>query len=187
MPLLPQGVKRLQKDFLQFQRDPPPFISAAPDGDNLAIWYFVIEGPPDSLYNGGLYLGKLVFPDNYPFAPPRIEMITPNGRFEVNTRLCLSISDYHPESWSPMWGPSTILTGVLSFMLEETDTLGAIKKANAAGKAKAAAESHAFNLAHPKFTALFPQLVVRCSTAVTPSCGVAEVKPTRKRKREDEK
>jgi ubiquitin-conjugating enzyme E2 J2 len=183
MPLLPQGVKRLQKDFLQFQRDPPPFISASPDGDNLATWYFVIEGPPDSVYNGGMYLGKLGFPDNYPFAPPRIEMITPNGRFEVNTRLCLSISDYHPESWSPMWGPSTILTGVLSFMLEDTDTLGAIKKPTAAGKARAAAESHAFNLAHPKFSSLFPHLVARCVTDHRPN---TELKSTRKRKREDD-
>jgi ubiquitin-conjugating enzyme E2 J2 len=30
-------------------------------------------------------------------------MITPNGRFETNRRLCLSISDFHPETWVPTW------------------------------------------------------------------------------------
>ena len=35
---------------------------------------------------GGYYHGKLVFPKDFPFKPPRIFMITPNGRFKVNTR-----------------------------------------------------------------------------------------------------
>lgn len=44
-------------------------------------------------------------------------MITPNGRFQTNTRLCLSISDFHPDTWNPAWSVSTILTGLLSFMV----------------------------------------------------------------------
>jgi hypothetical protein len=48
---------------------------------------------------GGWYHGKLKFPPDYPFAPPGIMMHTPSGRFEVNMRLCLSMSDYHPETW----------------------------------------------------------------------------------------
>lgn len=31
----------------------------------------------------------------------------------MNTRLCLSMSDYHPESWNPVWSVSCILTGAL--------------------------------------------------------------------------
>ena len=50
-------------------------------------------------YLGGTYHGKLIFPSNYPFSPPSILMLTPNGRFSTNTRLCLSMSDYHPETW----------------------------------------------------------------------------------------
>lgn len=58
-----------------------------------------------------------MFPKEYPFKPPRIIMITPNGRFQTNTRLCLSISDFHPDTWNPAWSVSTILTGLLSFMV----------------------------------------------------------------------
>lgn len=66
---------------------------------------------------GGFYHGKLIFPKDYPFRPPRIIMITPNGRFQTNTRLCLSISDFHPDTWNPAWSAATILTGLLSFMV----------------------------------------------------------------------
>jgi ubiquitin-conjugating enzyme E2 J2 len=54
-------------------------------------------------------------------------MLTPNGRFKTDYRICLSMSDYHPDSWNPAWSVATILTGLLSFMLEETQTTGSIK------------------------------------------------------------
>ena len=62
----------------------------------------------------------LRFPAEYPFRPPSIYMITPNGRFKPNTRLCLSISDFHPDTWNPSWSVSTILTGLLSFMVSRS-------------------------------------------------------------------
>lgn len=30
-------------------------------------------------------------------------LFQPNGRFETNTKICLSISNYHPEHWQPSW------------------------------------------------------------------------------------
>ena len=66
----------------------------------------------------------MVFPPEFPFKPPSIYMNTPNGRFKTHTRLCLSISDYHPDTWNPAWSVATILTGLLSFMLEKSPTLG---------------------------------------------------------------
>ena len=44
-------------------------------------------GPPGSLYEGGYYHGKLVFPKEYPFKAPSIYMVTPNGRFKVTIFL----------------------------------------------------------------------------------------------------
>lgn len=51
--------------------------------------------------------------------PPAVYMLTPNGRFSTNTRLCLSMSDFHPETWNPLWSVGTILTGLLSFMVRQ--------------------------------------------------------------------
>lgn len=39
-------------------------------------------------YSGGCYHGRLLFPGNYPHAPPAVVMTTPNGRLEVGCRLC---------------------------------------------------------------------------------------------------
>ena len=81
-----------------------------------------MRGPEGTPYAGGLYHGMLRFPAEYPFRPPSIYMITPNGRFKPNTRLCLSISDFHPDTWNPSWSVSTILTGLLSFMVSGAAT-----------------------------------------------------------------
>ena len=102
-----------------------PALQVHRHGGACAEWHFLIEGPSDSPYAGGWYLGKLRcapqppggpavapglraglgtasrrrFPPEYPFKPPGILMLTPSGRFETGTRLCLSMSDFHPETW----------------------------------------------------------------------------------------
>ena len=99
---------------------------AAPDPDNIFEWYFIIFGLPDAPYKGGYYMGKLKFPDEYPWKPPSIMLITESGRFAVNDRICLSISDYHPESWNPIWPVNSIIIGLISFFVTETSTVGSI-------------------------------------------------------------
>ncbi|XP_015764685.1 PREDICTED: ubiquitin-conjugating enzyme E2 J2-like [Acropora digitifera] len=112
------AASRLRQDYLRIVKDPVPYITALPLPSNILEWHYVVRGPENTPYSEGYYHGKLVFPKDFPFKPPRIFMTTPNGRFKVNTRLCLSISDFHPDTWNPAWSVSTILTGLLSFMVE---------------------------------------------------------------------
>ena len=149
-------VNRLRKEFRCFE--PPPFVRAAPLENNLQEWHYVLQGPPDSPYEGGLYHGKVKFPDDYPFKPPSIYMITPNGRFETNRRLCLSMSDFHPETWVPAWSVATILNGVLSFFIETSPTTGAVET-TLQQKRQYRADSAAWNAKDPTFCKLFPELV----------------------------
>jgi ubiquitin-conjugating enzyme E2 J2 len=97
-------------------------------------WHYVITGPEDTPYHGGQYWGTLMFPTNYPFAPPAIRMHTPSGRFQPSTRLCLSISDFHPKSFNPAWEVSTILIGLLSFMTSDEMTTGSVSTSSAERK-----------------------------------------------------
>lgn len=97
-------------------------------------WHYIITGPEDTPYHGGQYWGTLVFPPNYPFAPPAIRMHTPSGRFQPSTRLCLSISDFHPKSFNPAWEVSTILIGLLSFMTSDEMTTGSVSTSSAERK-----------------------------------------------------
>mmetsp|Transcript_8324 Transcript_8324/g.15440 ORF Transcript_8324/g.15440 Transcript_8324/m.15440 type:complete len:148 (+) Transcript_8324:343-786(+) len=85
-------------------------------------------------------------------------MITPNGRFNINTKLCLSMSDFHPESWNPLWSVSSILKGLLSFMLEETPTYGSVKTTEKQ-KRTFAKTSLAYNCRSKVFKSLFPHYI----------------------------
>ena len=106
-------------------------------------------------------------------------MITPNGRFATSTRLCLSMSDFHPGTWNPAWSVSTILTALLSFMciyqynnfiVEDTSTTGSIETSSATKK-QLAKSSLEFNRSNLKFRQVFPDLAARVGvpTPVTPA------------------
>ena len=69
-------------------------------------------------------MGKLKFPLDYPWKPPAIMMVSESGRFQTNQRICLSISDYHPESWNPVWPIRSIIIGLISFMVSDQRTAG---------------------------------------------------------------
>ena len=63
---------------------------------------------------------------------------------KVSTRLCLSMSDFHPETWNPVWSVGTILMGLYSFMQEDAPTQGSIESTSSFRK-EAAADSLAAN------------------------------------------
>ncbi|KAI1076911.1 ubiquitin-conjugating enzyme [Whalleya microplaca] len=133
-----QASKRLAREYKSISENPPPYISAHPSESNILEWHYIITGPEDTPYYKGQYWGTLIFPPNYPFAPPAIRMHTPSGRFQPSTRLCLSISDFHPRSFNPAWEVSTILIGLLSFMTSEEMTTGSVSATAQERKAFAA-------------------------------------------------
>ncbi|CAJ0870310.1 21679_t:CDS:2 [Entrophospora sp. SA101] len=108
--------------------------------------HYVIRGPQDTPYHNGEYHGVLQFPVEYPFKPPSIRMTTPSGRFQTDTRLCLSMSDFHPSSWNPSWGVATILNGLLSFMTSDETTTGSIKTSDIDKKTYASSKLLSQNL-----------------------------------------
>jgi ubiquitin-conjugating enzyme E2 J2 len=151
-------LKRLQKELVAIQKNPIQNISTCPNDSNLLEWHYVIEGPADSVYAGGYYHGMLRFPTEYPYKPPSIFMITKSGRFRTNFRLCLSMSDYHPETWNPMWSVASILQGLLSFMLDSQSTLGSVE-ASEETRRVLAKESLSENCKNQVFRKLFPHYI----------------------------
>jgi hypothetical protein len=86
-------------------------------------------------------------------------MVTPSGRLEVGKKLCLSMTDFHPESWNPAWSVETILVGLLSFFVSDAEEgYGAIK-ASEERRRKLAAEADAINSQDADFRALFPEML----------------------------
>ncbi|PSC73263.1 ubiquitin-conjugating enzyme E2 34-like isoform B [Micractinium conductrix] len=157
-------VTRLQKEYRAILKEPVPHITAHPAPSNLLEWHYVLEGTKGSDFEGGCYHGKVTFPPQYPFKPPSIVMLTPNGRFATNTKLCLSMTDFHPESWNPLWSVATILTGLLSFMSDTQHTTGAISS-TPEERRRLARESLAYNIRSPVFRKLFPEWVAKAEAA----------------------
>nr|XP_025887349.1 ubiquitin-conjugating enzyme E2 34 isoform X3 [Solanum lycopersicum] len=139
-------------------QEPVSHVVARPSPNDILEWHYVLEGSEGTPFAGGLYYGKIKFPPEYPFKPPGISMVTPNGRFMTHKKICLSMSDFHPESWNPMWSVSSILTGLLSFMMDTSPTTGSVTT-TVAEKQKLAKTSLAFNCKNPTFRKLFPEYV----------------------------
>ena len=98
--------------------------SLARTQDNIFEWLFAIRGAWGTEFEGGIYHGRILMPAEYPFKPPAFVMMTPSGRFETGTKICLSISSYHPESWQPSWSVQSALVALIAFM--QTPGNGAI-------------------------------------------------------------
>ncbi len=97
------AIKRIMADIRELNRHPSSRYYAAPLEDNMFEWHFTIRGPSQTDFQGGIYHGRIILPADYPFKPPNIIFLNKNGRFEVGTKICLSISAYHPEAWQPAW------------------------------------------------------------------------------------
>ncbi|XWW96637.1 hypothetical protein V2A60_004614 [Cordyceps javanica] len=83
------------------------------------------------LFFEGIYHGRIVLPPTYPLRPPMFRFNTPNGRFEANREICLSISGHHEETWQPAWGVRTALVALRSFMeTEARGQLGGLETTN---------------------------------------------------------
>ncbi|NXB83373.1 UB2J2 enzyme, partial [Vidua chalybeata] len=105
--------------------------------------HYVVRGPELTPYEGGYYHGKLIFPREFPFKPPSIYMITPNGRFKCNTRL------------APICWEIRCAVGINGF-----NSQGIAEKSGfSPQKRQLAAQSLAFNLKDKIFCELFPEVV----------------------------
>jgi len=155
-----QNLQRLQRELKALRNEPVPGVHATPLPANMLEWHYVIEGPVGTAYSGGFYHGIIKFPQEYPFKPPSIRMLTPSGRFEPNQRICLSMSDFHPETWNCMWSVSSILQGVVSFMLDNSPAVGTISTSDSVKK-QLARVSMASNCKNKLFNDLFEDLVER--------------------------
>ena len=108
--------------------DPSDDFYANPIKDDMFCWHFTIRGPPDTEFEGGLYHGIIKLPMSYPNRPPSIMFLTPNGRFDVNMDVCLSMTRYHKEEWQAAWTIRSMLEAIIAFfpVKEDHDAIGAI-------------------------------------------------------------
>ena len=114
------AIKRIQKEMSDMahsiNRDIPENISAGPiSEENILIWNAIITGAVGTPYEGGVFKLEIIFPDNYPFVPPKVTFLTTifHPNIHENGEICLDILKYH---WSPAYSISNILLSILSLL-----------------------------------------------------------------------
>lgn len=126
-------LKRLAKE----QTDnliPAEYFYTQPIPTNKYEWHFTILGVEGSPFEKGIYHGYFSLPQSYPLNPPDVYFTTPNGRFHINAKICLNITGYHKEAWTPAWSLRTMVQAICAYMLVNEHGIGAIFDSDAVRK-----------------------------------------------------
>jgi ubiquitin-conjugating enzyme E2 J2 len=116
---------RLQKEELRLSKN--PIKNAVVKRKGVLNFHFVLFDL-DGDYTGGYYHGVLELPTDYPFSPPKLKFFTPSGRFEVDTPICTTFTNFHKESWSTAWNVETLVHATISFMQSEVRPMAIVGK-----------------------------------------------------------
>ena len=114
--------KRLHNELKDLNKNKMEFIQGIQDENNKLIFYFLLKGDIKSSYEGGYYIGKILLPQDYPEKPGDFIMLTPNGRFDIDRKICLSNTGYHLESSSPIWSVRNVLLGIYSIWMDDKES-----------------------------------------------------------------
>lgn len=109
--------QRIQKEVRDIRRDPPALCSARPSDEDLFSWKGTIMGPPDSPYQGGVFRLSILFPQDYPYRPPKVKFDTKiyHPNIDATGRICLDILR---EQWTPALTISSVLVSICSLLTD---------------------------------------------------------------------
>ena len=142
--------KRFTNELKLLSAQPLGYITAYPDETNPLIWYFLLVGQKGTQYYGGHYIGEIKHSPKYPAEPPDYYMRTLSGRYEINSKICLTNSGYHKGDWSSTWNIQSILIAFYSIWLDDTEHGISHIKRSAEERAKLATESKDYNVKNYK-------------------------------------
>jgi ubiquitin-protein ligase len=142
--------KRLRNEMKELLKNKLEFAQAIQDENDKFIFYFLLKGDKDSDYNGGYYIGKIMLPQEYPAKAGDFMMLTPNGRFTINAKICLTNSGYHSESWTPIWNIKNMIIGFSSIFNTDLEHGISHIKDTPYNRRKFAEESVGYNLSFYK-------------------------------------
>eukprot|EP01084_Bolivina_argentea_P133454 235525_1 len=110
------SLKRIAKELRDdFENEPRVNCSAGPISDNLLKWKATIMGPMDTPYEDGVFFLDILFPDDYPWKPPKVRFTTKIYHCNINSKGYLSL-DILRDCWSPALTISKVLLSVQSLL-----------------------------------------------------------------------
>lgn len=113
-------VKRILKEYDNFQKEKSDGLSMKQINESdFYKWNVVITGPICSDYESCNYLLSIIYPQEYPFAPPTIKFISPiiHPNISISGDICLNILK-KDDGWSPALTISKVLLSLQNLMME---------------------------------------------------------------------
>ena len=126
-------IKRLAGDLKNLKKKPIEGIIAGPiDENDLTKWKGRVEGAKGTPFEGGYFHFKINIPENYPFEPPEVKMITkvyhPNINYESGN-ICVNI--LKKDNWTSTNSIQSVLLslqGLLTKPNPDSPLVGEINK-----------------------------------------------------------
>lgn len=112
-------------------------------------WYILLSGfsGNDDEFKGGEYLCRMFAPEKFPFEPPQFYLMTENGVYGVDKKVCINIGEYHKDQYRAALGMAGFANQLVSGMVGWRELGGGIEihKTSVDAKKKNAAVSRASN------------------------------------------
>jgi ubiquitin-protein ligase len=118
---------RLGREYVKLESDPIDNVTFSMHESNILNWQFVLFGPHETPYEGGIYHGTIKFPATYPAQPPEVKFVTKMFHPNVHEdgKVCISILhegndvtgyEHELERWRPIQNVRTIFLSIISLL-----------------------------------------------------------------------
>ena len=127
MVLTKKAISRIQRDLRVLTETPLVMenIFLIPDDEDIRVVRACIIGPEDTPYENGFYFYEFVFPNNYPYSPPKAKFFSTDGytrmhpNFYTCGKVCVSIlGTWTGPGWTSGQSISSVLLTLRSLMIK---------------------------------------------------------------------
>uniref|UniRef100_A0A914PWS9 UBC core domain-containing protein n=1 Tax=Panagrolaimus davidi TaxID=227884 RepID=A0A914PWS9_9BILA len=106
------AAKRVMNDLTELEEKPLAGIYVGPANDHILELMAVIEGPADTVYEGGTFFVDIIIPKSYPFEPPQLIFRTRIYHPNINSNGAICLSTIFNE-----WKPEMTLLNVFEALI----------------------------------------------------------------------
>ena len=111
--------KRIQKEYDDLTKNPPDGIVITSE-NMFESWDIHLSGPAGTPYEGGVFIVKLKFPDNYPFKPPKATFATKVYHPSIKKDSGEICKDIYEEGWVPTKTIKQVIDVLKTMLIDPT-------------------------------------------------------------------
>jgi ubiquitin-protein ligase len=113
------AIQRVHRELNQLYKNPSILWKASPQDKNILCWDGIIHNIPGSRHSNMEYKIRIEIPQNYPFRPPQIYMMSEiDSKYVYKNKVCMDILSSH---WSPALTIDSVIMGLCSLLSGEED------------------------------------------------------------------